>query len=66
MVLDMADIIACSSDYHGARAAGMHALLLRRPGPESETEEVEDMTNVEVINGLQNVVQWVASRNSTY
>lgn len=57
-----------SSDYHGARAAGIHALLLRRPGPEGEgerKEEGEDLAGVEVVNGLQDVVQWVASRNNT-
>jgi len=53
-------------DYHGARAAGMHALLLRRPGPEGEgerREEGEDLTGVEVVNGLWRVIEWVKARN---
>jgi len=54
-------------DYHGARAAGMHALLLRRPGLEGEgerREEGEDLTGVEVINGLGRVIEWVKMRNN--
>jgi hypothetical protein len=44
----------------------MHALLLRRPGPEGEgerKEEGEDLTGVEVINGLRRVIEWVKARN---
>jgi len=53
-------------DYHGARAAGINALLLRRPGLEGKgerKEEGEDLTGVEVVTGLQGVVEWVKCRN---
>jgi hypothetical protein len=44
----------------------MHALLLRRPGPEGEgerKEDDEDLTDVEAISGLWRVVEWVKARN---
>lgn len=66
MALDADDAVGYSSDYHGAQAAGMHALLLRRPGREGKGEHKEEgevLTNVEVVNGLQDVVHWVAHRN---
>ena len=50
-----------SSDYHGASKAGVHALLLRRPGPDGEgeqKEEGEDLTGIKVIRGLREVVEW--------
>ncbi|KAG1802702.1 HAD-like domain-containing protein [Suillus plorans] len=50
------------SDYHGARAAGMHALLLRRAGPEGDgehKEEGENLQGVQVVNDLWGVVKWV-------
>jgi hypothetical protein len=53
-----------SSDYHGALNARMHALLLRRSGDENRTES-EDLRNVHVVNGLWDVVEWVAKRNDT-
>ncbi|KAG1734753.1 HAD-like domain-containing protein [Suillus paluster] len=50
------------SDYDGARAAGMHALLLRRAGPESggeHKEEGENLQGVQVVNDLWGVLKWV-------
>jgi len=50
------------SDYHGARAAGMHALLLRRAGPEGDDEskdEGENLQGVQVVNDLLGVLKWV-------
>jgi FMN phosphatase YigB (HAD superfamily) len=50
------------SDYHGARAAGMHALLLRRAGPEGDgerKEEGENLQGVQIVNNLWEVVKWV-------
>lgn len=50
------------SDYHGARAVGMHALLLRRAGPEGDgerKEEGENLQDVQVVNDLWGVVKWV-------
>lgn len=57
---------ATYSDYQGAKASGLHALLLRRPGPEGEEEHKEpgeDLTNVEVVPSLGHVVEWVRKRN---
>ncbi|KAH7925951.1 HAD-superfamily hydrolase [Leucogyrophana mollusca] len=54
-------------DYHGAHAAGMHALLIRRPGAEGEgerKEEGEDLREVAVIDGLLGIVNWVKQHNS--
>lgn len=45
----------------------MHALLLRRPGPEGEgerKEEGEDLTSVEAVDGLWRVIEWVRARNA--
>ena len=45
----------------------MHALLLRRPGLEGEgerKEEGEDLTGVEVIDGLWRVIEWAKARNA--
>ncbi|KAG0706103.1 HAD-like domain-containing protein [Suillus ampliporus] len=50
------------SDYHGARAAGMHALLLRRPGSKGDGEhkkEGENLRGVQVVNDLWGVLKWV-------
>jgi len=55
-------------DYHGARATGMHALLLRRPGPDGEwehKEEGEDLRDVSVVPNLFAVLDWVKQRNDT-
>ncbi|KAG2150473.1 HAD-like domain-containing protein [Suillus clintonianus] len=55
------------SDYHGARAAGMHALLLRRAGPEGDgerKEEGEDLQGVQVVNDLWGVVKWVEQQTT--
>jgi hypothetical protein len=45
----------------------MHALLLRRPGPEGEEarkEADEDLRGVEVVQGLDEVVEWVKRKNA--
>ena len=50
------------SDYEGAKDAGMHAFLLRRPGPEGEHahKEVNEMLDgVDVIKGLNQILQMV-------
>ncbi|KIJ18619.1 hypothetical protein PAXINDRAFT_70747 [Paxillus involutus ATCC 200175] len=54
-------------DYHGARAAGMQALLLRRPGPDGDGENKEakeDLRNVEVVSSLWGVVDQVRVQNA--
>lgn len=55
-------LTALHSDYRGAVAAGMHALLLRRPGPEGEgahRDKGEDLSGVQVISNLGEVTRWV-------
>lgn len=55
------------SDYHGARGAGLHALLLRRPGGAGSGAHVapeEDLAGVRVVRGLWEVVEWVRGRNA--
>ncbi|KAG1890395.1 HAD-like domain-containing protein [Suillus subluteus] len=55
------------SDYYGARAAGMHALLLRRAGPEGDgerKEEGENLQGVQVVNDLWGVVKWVEQQTT--
>jgi len=54
------------SDYHGARAAGMHALLLRRVGPEGDGERKvgdENLKGVHVVNDLWGLLKWVEQQN---
>lgn len=54
------------SDYCGAQAAGMHAMLLRRPGPDGDGEHKEvgeDLRHVNVVPSLSAVVDWVKSQN---
>ncbi|KAF8503097.1 HAD hydrolase subfamily IA REG-2-like protein [Gautieria morchelliformis] len=53
-------------DYKGARHAGVHALLVRRPGPDGngehkETDEV--LTDVEIVRNLSEVVAWISQMN---
>ena len=53
-------------DYNGARAYGLSALLLRRPGPDGDAErkeDDEDLSNVETVASLLHVVDWVKRRN---
>ncbi|KAI0829620.1 HAD hydrolase subfamily IA REG-2-like protein [Trametes gibbosa] len=64
-VVHVGDELEC--DYRGATAAGLHALLLRRPGPDGEEEHKEageDLTGVEVVPGLSAVVDWVRKQNA--
>jgi len=56
------------ADYHGAKASGLAALLLRRPGPDGDgelKESGEDLSGVEVVPNLLDVVQWVLRRNAS-
>ncbi|KAI0675043.1 HAD hydrolase subfamily IA REG-2-like protein [Trametes maxima] len=62
--LHVGDELDC--DYHGARASGLQALLIRRPGPEGDEEHKEpgeDVTNVAVVPSLAHVVEWVQQQN---
>jgi len=57
------------SDYYGAKAAGMHALLLRRVSDDSEpgvhqTESEEALQGVEVVRSVRSVLRWVRERNN--
>lgn len=59
--------VTIKSDYHGALAAGMQALLIRRPSPDGDQEHKkagEDLRNVRVVSSLDDVVEWVRSRTS--
>jgi len=67
-----ADCAGCGSerawDYHGAKASGLAALLLRRPGLDGDgelKESGEDLSGVEVVPDLLDVVQWVLRRNAS-
>ncbi|KAL4080363.1 hypothetical protein V8B97DRAFT_1931958 [Scleroderma yunnanense] len=54
-------------DYHGARAAGMHALLIRRHGADSEgehKEEGEQLRDVNAVPGLLAILDWVKQQNA--
>ncbi|KAF9227240.1 HAD-superfamily hydrolase [Gyrodon lividus] len=54
-------------DYDGAQAAGMQALLIRRPGPDGDGENKEaeeDIRNVRVVSSLWDVVDWVREQNA--
>jgi hypothetical protein len=51
--------LCVSRDYIGASAAGIRALLMRRPGAEGEGEHKEpgeDLTGISVVRGLSEVV----------
>ncbi|KAH9847634.1 HAD hydrolase subfamily IA REG-2-like protein [Lenzites betulinus] len=64
-VMHVGDELEC--DYRGAIASGLHALLIRRPGPDGEEEHKEageDLTGVQVITGLSSVVDWVQKQNA--
>lgn len=53
-------------DYYGARAAGMHALLIRRHGSDGEEEhkeEGEDLRDVSTVSSLLAVLDWVKRQN---
>jgi hypothetical protein len=53
------------SDFHGAKAAGFEARLLRRPGADGEQEHKEpgeDLTSVDVIHSLDDILDIVASK----
>lgn len=49
-----------SSDYHGAKNAGLRSFLLRRSGPEGEGERKdpdEDLSDVEIIQTFDELLQ---------
>ena len=51
------------SDFYGAKAAGFEARLLRRPGTDGEQEHKEpgeDLTAVNVIQSLDDILDIVA------
>ena len=55
------------SDYYGATGYGINALLVRRQGEDGENEmkeDGEDLSDVDVVSGLQQVVDWVKQQNS--
>ncbi len=57
-----------NSDYEGAGNAGMHALLLRRLGPEGEHahKDVNELLDgVDVIKGLNEILQLVENCNQS-
>jgi hypothetical protein len=50
------------SDYNGASATGMKALLTRRSGQEGDGEHKEtseDLSSVAVVSSLKEVIEWV-------
>ncbi|KAH8079446.1 HAD hydrolase subfamily IA REG-2-like protein [Cristinia sonorae] len=54
------------ADYFGAMNSGLRSLLIRRPGPEGEGEakEVgENLAGLRMVEGLQQVVDWVRREN---
>ena len=54
------------SDYRGAMACGLRALLVRRHGPDGEGErkdDNEDLTDVQFVTGLEEVAERVRRRN---
>ncbi|KAI0344604.1 HAD hydrolase subfamily IA REG-2-like protein [Trametopsis cervina] len=55
------------ADYRAAKECGLSALLVRRSGKDGEAEmkeEGEDLSQVNVIASLQEVVEWVKQKNS--
>lgn len=57
-------MLTIKSDYYGAQAAGMRALLIRRPSPDGDQEHKnadEDLRNARVVSSLHDVVGWVRS-----
>ncbi|OBZ67256.1 Haloacid dehalogenase-like hydrolase domain-containing protein 3 [Grifola frondosa] len=54
-------------DFYGAKESGLAALLIRRPGPEGEGEAKEadeDLSGVDVVPSLLDVVEKVKQMNS--
>lgn len=52
------------SDYFGAKRAGLNAALLRRPGElgaEERREDDEDLTDVEVVSSLTDIIKRLGS-----
>ncbi|RDX50118.1 HAD hydrolase subfamily IA REG-2-like protein [Lentinus brumalis] len=61
--LHVGDELDC--DYQGAKACGLKALLVRRPGPEGEGEHKEageDLTGVQVVPEMSRVVDLIQQR----
>ncbi len=64
-VLRINYLVLLVSDYQGAMACGLQALLVRRPGPEGNEERKEPgerLDGVQVVPGLSRVVEWVKER----
>jgi hypothetical protein len=59
------------SDYIGADNAGLHALLLRREGPDKEGElkdtglDFRTIKRLKVVEDLYSVLAWVEKTNKT-
>jgi FMN phosphatase YigB (HAD superfamily) len=51
-----ANSFTSSRDYKGALAANLRALLLRRPGEDYEGQETEDLTGINVISSLMEIL----------
>ena len=67
MYLFLPILLMFYSDYHGAKGYGINALLVRRQGEDGENEmkeEGEDLSDVDVVSSLQQVVDWVKQQNS--
>ncbi|KAI0093338.1 HAD hydrolase subfamily IA REG-2-like protein [Irpex rosettiformis] len=55
------------ADYYGAKKVGISALLVRRRGADGENEmkeDEEDLSRVDVVSGLGEVVEWVKQKNN--
>ncbi|KAI0700880.1 HAD hydrolase subfamily IA REG-2-like protein [Cytidiella melzeri] len=55
------------ADYYGAKGCGLKALLVRRHGEDGESEmkeNEEDLSQIEAVSSLQQVVEWVKQNNS--
>ncbi|KAJ6499205.1 HAD-like domain-containing protein [Mycena sanguinolenta] len=53
------DELVC--DYYGAQSAGLHALLLNRPG--NQRDAVVVPKSVDVVDTMDDVLQWVRARS---
>ncbi|KAJ6499988.1 HAD hydrolase subfamily IA REG-2-like protein [Mycena vitilis] len=49
-------------DYNGARSAGMHALLLERPGAENHCDSGVPIEQAHIVKDMSEVVRWLRLR----
>jgi len=66
-VVHIGDELKC--DYYGATAAGLHALLLRRPGllgAEEWKTPNEDLSGIPIVSHLGDVVTWILKERGSY